>query len=187
LTPGRRRRAVGRLQERLRGFRAQAIRARACRVAGQHRSTQRKPARPPRAADERLATQLRAIAREHPRWGSQTSGEDPQATATGQRPGPASAGYPCQPVAIARCVLPVPGGPSRITFSRACRKSSWPRCSITCFLIERWKVRRGRLHWPRRRRLKWLHPALARVGEHFGPLAEGEIGGDDQRGALVAL
>ena len=44
-------------------------------------------------------------------------------------------------IAIARCVLPVPGGPNRITFSRACRKSSWPRCSITCFLIERWKVK----------------------------------------------
>src|SRR5215218_2138612 len=43
--------------------------------------------------------------------------------------------------AIARCVLPVPGGPSRTTFSRACRKSSWPRCSITCFLTERWKVK----------------------------------------------
>ena len=39
------------------------------------------------------------------------------------------------PSAIARCVLPVPGGPSRTTFSLACRKSSWPRCSITCFLM----------------------------------------------------
>ena len=43
--------------------------------------------------------------------------------------------------AIARWVLPVPGGPSRITFSRACRKSSCPRCSITVFLTERWKVK----------------------------------------------
>jgi len=32
--------------------------------------------------------------------------------------------------AIARWVLPVPGRPRRITFSRACRKSSWPRCSM---------------------------------------------------------
>ena len=29
---------------------------------------------------------------------------------------------------------PGPGGPSRTTFSRACRKSSWPRCSITGLL-----------------------------------------------------
>ena len=29
------------------------------------------------------------------------------------------------------------GGPSRITFSRACRKSSWPRCSITVFFTDR--------------------------------------------------
>jgi hypothetical protein len=43
--------------------------------------------------------------------------------------------------AIARWVLPVPGGPSRTTFSLAWRKSSWPRCSITCFLTERWKVK----------------------------------------------
>jgi transposase len=68
LTPGRRRRAVGRLQERF-----GVSERRACRVAGQHRSTQRKPARPPRAADERLAVRLREIAREHPRWGWKTA------------------------------------------------------------------------------------------------------------------
>jgi hypothetical protein len=34
-----------------------------------------------------------------------------------------------------------PGGRSRITLSLACRKSSCPRCSITCFLTERWKVK----------------------------------------------
>jgi putative transposase len=68
LTPGRRRRAVGRLQERF-----GVSERRACRVAGQHRSTQRKPARPPRAADERLAGRLREVAREHPRWGWKTA------------------------------------------------------------------------------------------------------------------
>ena len=31
--------------------------------------------------------------------------------------------------------------PSRITFSRPWRKSSWPRCSITCFFTDRWKVK----------------------------------------------
>ncbi len=45
------------------------------------------------------------------------------------------------PRAIARCVLPVPGGPSSTTFSFPCRKSSWPRCSTTCFFTERWKVK----------------------------------------------
>ena len=33
------------------------------------------------------------------------------------------------------------GGPSRSTFSRPWRKSSWPRCSITVFLTERWKLK----------------------------------------------
>jgi putative transposase len=42
---------------------------RACRVTGQHRSTQRK-ARAPRPIDDaKLRGRLRAIAREHPRWG----------------------------------------------------------------------------------------------------------------------
>jgi hypothetical protein len=45
------------------------------------------------------------------------------------------------PSAIARCVLPVPDGPRRITFSRAWRKSSWPRCSTTVFFTLRWKVK----------------------------------------------
>jgi putative transposase len=42
---------------------------RACRVAGQHRTTQRRP--PPVCAGEeaRLRARLRRIAREHPRWG----------------------------------------------------------------------------------------------------------------------
>ena len=63
MTPGRRRRAVCRLQECF-----GVSERRACRVAGQHRSTQRKPACPPRPADERLAGRLQDIAREHPRW-----------------------------------------------------------------------------------------------------------------------
>lgn len=42
---------------------------RACRVVGQHRSTQRKPRRPASSEDQRLAARLRQIAGEHPRWG----------------------------------------------------------------------------------------------------------------------
>ena len=68
MTPGRRRRAVVQLQGRF-----GVSERRACRVAGQHRSTQRKELRPPRAADERLAARLREIAREHPRWGWKTA------------------------------------------------------------------------------------------------------------------
>jgi hypothetical protein len=44
-------------------------------------------------------------------------------------------------IAIARWVLPVPGGPSSTTFCLECRKSSWPRCSTTAFFTERWKVK----------------------------------------------
>jgi putative transposase len=68
LTPGRRRRAVVRLQDRF-----GVSERRACRAAGQHRSTQRKPARPLRPVDERLAARLREIAGEHPRWGWKTA------------------------------------------------------------------------------------------------------------------
>jgi len=68
LTPGRRRRAVVQLQDRF-----GVSERRACRVAGQHRSTQRKERRPPTTADERLAARLREIAREHPRWGWKTA------------------------------------------------------------------------------------------------------------------
>ncbi len=46
---------------------------RACRVAGQHRSTQRKLPPVPRPADKRLAARLREIAGEHPRWGWKTA------------------------------------------------------------------------------------------------------------------
>jgi putative transposase len=42
---------------------------RACRVAGQHRSTQRKARVPRPIEDAKLRGRLRALAREHPRWG----------------------------------------------------------------------------------------------------------------------
>ena len=70
MTPGRRRRAVGTLQERF-----GVSERRACRVAGQHRSTQRKQPLPPCDADQRLARRLREIAKEHPRWGWKTAHE----------------------------------------------------------------------------------------------------------------
>jgi len=41
----------------------------ACRVVGQHRSTQRKPCAPRRVDDAKLRGRLRAIAKTHPRWG----------------------------------------------------------------------------------------------------------------------
>jgi len=41
----------------------------ACRVAGQHRSTQRKPCAPRPIEDAELRAELRAIAKAHPRWG----------------------------------------------------------------------------------------------------------------------
>src|SRR4051794_33546549 len=45
------------------------------------------------------------------------------------------------PKAIERWLLPVPGGPSRTTFSLPARKSSWPRCKTAVRLIERWKAK----------------------------------------------
>jgi hypothetical protein len=41
----------------------------ACRVAGQHRSTQRKTRAPRSVEDEKLRGGLREIARTHPQWG----------------------------------------------------------------------------------------------------------------------
>jgi putative transposase len=70
LTPQRRRRAVDTLQQRF-----GVSQRRACRVAGQNRSTQRKQPRPPRGEDQRLASRLRGIAKEHPRWGWKTAHE----------------------------------------------------------------------------------------------------------------
>jgi putative transposase len=42
---------------------------RACKLVGQHRSTQRLAAPAPAPVEERLRSRLRAIARKHPRWG----------------------------------------------------------------------------------------------------------------------
>jgi putative transposase len=42
---------------------------RACRVTGQHRSTQRRPAQRRPSDEDKLRRRLRAIARRHPRWG----------------------------------------------------------------------------------------------------------------------
>jgi putative transposase len=42
---------------------------RACRLAGQHRTTQRRPVVRPLDTETRLRVRLRALARAHPRWG----------------------------------------------------------------------------------------------------------------------
>jgi hypothetical protein len=63
LSPARRRRAVAALQERL-GFSER----RACRLAGQHRSTQRHE-RTVAVDDAAIRAQLRAFSRKRPRWG----------------------------------------------------------------------------------------------------------------------
>ncbi len=64
VTPDRRRRAVVALQGRF-----GVSQRRACRVVGQHRSTQRRPARPIPAEDIKLRRRLRKFAREHTRMG----------------------------------------------------------------------------------------------------------------------
>ena len=64
VTPDRRRVAVARLQERF-----GVSERRACRVVGQHRSTQRRPKAPPSANEVHLREQLRDFARIHPRLG----------------------------------------------------------------------------------------------------------------------
>ncbi len=64
VTPDRRRRAVEVLQGRF-----GVSERRACRVVGQHRSTQRRPARPIPDADVKLRRRLRRFARHHPRLG----------------------------------------------------------------------------------------------------------------------
>jgi putative transposase len=46
---------------------------RACRVLGQHRSTQRRAPRPTPEEETKLRARLREIAREHPRWGWKTA------------------------------------------------------------------------------------------------------------------
>jgi transposase InsO family protein len=68
LTPERRRRAVVVLVDRF-----GVSERRACQVTGQHRSTQRRPARPIPDEEARLRRRLRALARDHPRWGWKTA------------------------------------------------------------------------------------------------------------------
>jgi transposase InsO family protein len=46
---------------------------RACRVVGQHRSTQRLTPRPRPAEEDKVRRRLRQIARKHPRWGWKTA------------------------------------------------------------------------------------------------------------------
>ena len=46
---------------------------RACRITGQHRSTQRLACRPVPDEEDKLRRRLRDIAREHPRWGWKTA------------------------------------------------------------------------------------------------------------------
>jgi putative transposase len=64
VTPDRRRRAVVVLQDRF-----GVSQRRACRVVGQHRSTQRHPRRPVPPDDMKLRRRLRRFARRHPRLG----------------------------------------------------------------------------------------------------------------------
>ena len=64
VTPDRRRRAVTVLQVRF-----GVSERRACRVVGQHRSTQRRPARPVPDAEVKLRRRLRRFARRHSRLG----------------------------------------------------------------------------------------------------------------------
>jgi putative transposase len=64
ITPERRRRAVAALTERF-----GVSERRACRLLGQHRSTQRHCPRPPTSTEAKLRRRLRQIAKTHPRWG----------------------------------------------------------------------------------------------------------------------
>jgi putative transposase len=64
VSPERRRRAVRVLQQRF-----GVSERRACRVVGQHRSTQRKPAVEPSSVEQAVRERLRQIAAAKPRWG----------------------------------------------------------------------------------------------------------------------
>jgi putative transposase len=64
VSPERRRRAVSVLQQRF-----GVSQRRACRVAGQNRTAQRRPASAPSDADQVLRVRLRQISVEYPRWG----------------------------------------------------------------------------------------------------------------------
>ena len=64
-----------------------------------------------------------------------------------------------------------PGGPSRITFWRPCRKSSWPRCSIDCLLDRALEGEVELLERLARREPGGLDPCLAAVA-----VARGDLG-----------
>ncbi len=64
MSPSRRRAAVTMLQDRL-----AVSERRACRITGQHRSTQRHRPRRPVERDDALRQELRTLSRAHPRWG----------------------------------------------------------------------------------------------------------------------
>lgn len=68
VTPERRRRAAVVLVERF-----GVSERRACRVVGQHRSTQRRSPRPRPEVEDKLRARLRQIAKSHPRWGWKTA------------------------------------------------------------------------------------------------------------------
>jgi putative transposase len=68
VTPERRRIAVAVLVDRF-----GVSERRACKVVGQHRSTQRRPRRSVPDSEQKLRARLREIAREHPRWGFKTA------------------------------------------------------------------------------------------------------------------
>ena len=64
LSPERRRRAVVVLQDRFR-----VSQRRACRLAGQHRNTQRRPVPLADIEEQKLKWRIRELARRHVRWG----------------------------------------------------------------------------------------------------------------------
>ena len=86
------------------------------------------------------------------------------------------------PSTIARCVLPVPGGPKAKTHSVECGKSSWPRCSITVFVTERWKEKSSSSRVLRAGR----HAERMRGSPPWASRAETEQAATWPRGYLVA-
>ena len=70
MTPTRRRRALDTLQANF-----GVSERRACRLSGQSRSTQRKAPVPRADEEQRLASRLREIAKDHPRWGWKSAHE----------------------------------------------------------------------------------------------------------------
>ena len=84
------------------------------------------------------------------------------------------------PSAIERWVLPVPGGPSRTTFSLPARKSSWPRCRTASRLIERLEGEVELLERLARREARGLDAGLAAVA-----VAAVGLGLQQRRGELL--